>query len=93
MRTSRFSTVPADLFFVSPSCQIPHPYSRPAELRHNLCKTTKRARCSLALRDLKKIQQRLTADALQPVEEVNFAAHALEREPPGIGSLLLPIFV
>jgi hypothetical protein len=39
------------------------------------------------LRDLKKIQQRLTADALQPVKEVNVAAHALEREPPRIDVL------
>jgi hypothetical protein len=37
--------------------------------------------------DFEQVQQRLTANALQPVKEVNFAARALKREPPRIDVL------
>ena len=73
------------LFSVALPRQIPHPNCRPAKFGHNLCKTTKSARSPVALRDFKKIQQCLTADALQPIKEVDLAPHALKREPPRIG--------
>ena len=81
----RLSAKPSTLFAVTAASQIPHPNRRPAKLRRNLCDTTKCAGRPVALRDLKKIQQHLTADALQPVKEVHFAAHALEPELPRIG--------
>src|SRR5262249_7760601 len=46
-----------------------------------------RARHPLTLRDLKQIKQCLTADALQPVIEVDLAAHAFQRETPWIAGL------
>jgi hypothetical protein len=87
MQTSSFSAVPANLFFVSAARQIPHPYCRPAKLRHDTRQSSERAGRPVALRDLKKIQQRLTADAFQPVIEIDLATHALEREPPRINNL------
>ena len=60
------------------SRQIPHSHRGPAEFAHYSCQTAKHARDPIALWDLKKIQQRLTTDALQPVKEVDLAAHALK---------------
>jgi hypothetical protein len=76
-----------DLFLVSTSCQVTDPYRGPPKLCHDFPQTPKRAGCPVALRDLKKIQQRLIADALQPVKEVHFAAHAFETQAPRVDVL------
>jgi hypothetical protein len=76
MRISRFSAVSADLFLISASRQITHPYCRPAKIGHNLCQASKGARRPLTLWHLKQVQQGLRADALQLIKEVNFATHA-----------------
>jgi hypothetical protein len=87
MRTSCLSAVPSDLLLVSTPRQIPYPYSRPAQLCHNFRQAPKGARRPLTLWHFKQVQQRLTADALQPVKEVNFAAHAFQYETPWIRRL------
>ena len=69
MQTSCFSAVPADLLLVSAPRKIPHPNCRPAKLRHSLCKTPKRSCGPISLRDFEKIQQGLTADALQLIKK------------------------
>ena len=48
---------------------------------------SKSARSPIALRDFKQIQQCLSADALQPIKKIDFATHALKREPPWISRL------
>jgi hypothetical protein len=35
----------------------------------------------------KQVEQRLTADALEPIEEVNLSLHALKTQAPRIGPL------
>ncbi len=87
MQTSYFSAVSANLFAIAASGQIPHAQRGPPEFGHYSRQTPKHARRSVALRDLQQIQQRLTTDALQLVKKIDFAAHALEREPPRIGRL------
>jgi hypothetical protein len=87
MQTSCFPAVTANLFFVSAARQIPYPNCRPAKLRHNLCNPSKSGSSPIALRDIKKIQQRLTADAFQLVKEVNFAPHTLQTQAPRISRL------
>jgi hypothetical protein len=89
MRTSCLSdsAVTANLFFVTTPCQIADAHCRPAKLRHDLSKPSKSASSPVALRDLKKIQQGLTADALEPIKEVDFPTDAPESEPPGISRL------
>ena len=75
------------LLLVAASREVAHSDRGPAQLRHNLCQSSKGAGGPVALRDFEQIQERLTADALQPVIEVNFAPHALQLEPPRIGGL------
>src|SRR5271169_6677733 len=41
----------------------------------------------IALWDFQQVQERLTADALQPIKKVNLAANALQREPPRVERL------
>jgi hypothetical protein len=50
------------------------------------------ARGAIALWHFKQVEQRLTADALQPIEEVDFAAYAPKREPPRISRLCCSSF-
>ena len=74
---ARHAAISSDLLPVSAPRKIPHPYCRPAEFSHHFRQASVGARSAVALRDLKKIQQRLTTNPFQPVKEVNFAAHAL----------------
>jgi hypothetical protein len=49
--------------------------------------TPKRAGRPIALWHFKQVEQRLTADPFQAVAEVDLAAHAGKRQPPGISRL------
>ena len=88
LHVAGLAAIPSYLLLVATPRQIAHPYCRPTKLRHDFRQTPKRARSPVALRDLKQVQQRLRTDALQPIKKVDFAAHALQREPPGIGCSL-----
>jgi hypothetical protein len=72
--TERFTAVPANLFKIAAAGKAADPYCRPAEVRHHLCQTSKRAGGPIALWHFKQVQQRLTANALQPVKEVDVAS-------------------
>ena len=87
LHVASIAAVATNRFFVAATIKISHSDRAPTKLSHNLCQASKRAGRPVALRDLKKIQQRLTADALQLIKEVDLAAHALQCEPPGIGHL------
>jgi hypothetical protein len=87
MQTSYFSAVSANLFAIDASGQIPHAQRGPPEFGHYSRQTPKHARRSVALRDLQQIQQRLTADTLQLVVEIDLAAHTRKRESPRISRL------
>ena len=87
MRTFCFSAVPANLFKIAAAGKAADPHCRPSKLRHNLCEFSKRASGPVALWDFEQIQECLRADALQPIIKVDFAPHALKREPPGISQL------
>ena len=80
------ATITSHLLLIPASRQIPHSHRGPAEFAHYSCETAKHARDPIALWDLKKIQQRLTTDALQPVKEVDLAAHALKPGASGLRS-------
>ena len=92
MPTSCFSAVSANLLLVSASRQIPPPNRSPAQFGHHSCQASVGARGAIALWHFKQVEQRLTADALQPIEEVDFAAHAPKREPPRISRLCCSSF-
>jgi hypothetical protein len=68
----------------SPARQIPHAPRGPAEFSHHFRQASVSASVSIALRDFKKVQQRLRGDTFQLIEKVNFATHTLKREPPRI---------
>ena len=87
MQTSYFSAVSANLFAIAASGQIPHAQRGPPELGHYSRQTPKSARSPIALWDFEKIQQRLTADALQPIKKVDLAVHAFQRHPPGVAAV------
>src|SRR5262249_23693491 len=82
--TSRFPTVAAHLLLVAASCQIANSYCTPAQFSHKLRQASKGAGGPVALWHFKQVQQRLSADALQPIKEVNPATNALKREAPRI---------
>ena len=64
-----------------------HTHRRPPELCHNSAQPPECARSPVALRDLHQIEQCLRTNPFQFVIEVDFAAHALESEPPGVSRL------
>ena len=84
LHVARLAAISSYLLPVAASRQVPHPNCRPSKLRHNLSESSKRTRRPVALRDLKKIQQRLRADTFQAIIKVEFAADALQRVPPRI---------
>ena len=87
LHVARLAAISSYLLPVAAPRKIPHPYCRPAQFGHDLWQTSKRARRPLALRDFKQIQQCLGTDTLQPIKEVDFAAHALQTQAPRIDRL------
>jgi hypothetical protein len=81
---ARLAAISADLFLISAPRQIANSYCRPAEFSHKLRQASKGAGGPIALWHFQQVQERLTANALQPVVEVDLATDAREREPPGI---------
>ena len=85
LHVARLAAISSYLFPVAAPRKIPHPNCSPAQFCHHFCQTPERARSSVALWHFKQVQQRLGADTLQVIKKVDLAAHALQREPPGIG--------
>jgi hypothetical protein len=67
LHVARLAAISSYLFLVSASRQIPHPNCRPAEFSHHLRQALVGSRSAFVLWHFKKVQQRLTADALQPM--------------------------
>ena len=66
--------ITANLLQVAPPSEPPDPHSHPPELSHKLRKTAARAGSSIALRDLKDIQQQLRGNALDAIV-ADFSVH------------------
>ena len=66
--------ITANFLQVAPSSEPPDPHSHPPELGHQLRKTAARAGSSIALRDLKDIQQQLRGNALDAIV-ADFSVH------------------
>ena len=64
---------------ISSPRQIANSYCTPAQFSHKLRQASKGAGRPIALWEFKQVQERLTANALQPLV-VDVAAHALKRE-------------
>src|SRR5262249_51820743 len=84
---ARLAAIPSYLFLVSASRQIPDTHGGPPELDRYSRQTLKHSGIPFALWHFKQVQQRLTADALEPIKEVNLAAHALQTQAPGVDVL------
>jgi hypothetical protein len=86
-RTSCLSAVAADLLLVAAARQIPHPDCRPAEFGHHFRQASIGARSAIALWHFKQVQQGLRGDTFGTIENVDLAAHSLQRELPRINNL------
>jgi hypothetical protein len=79
------AAVPANLLPIAAAREVTHPHGGPAKLRHQFAHAPKGARSTVALWDLKQVQECLGADSLQPIKIIDSAAHALKRKQPRIG--------
>ena len=86
MRTSRFSTVPANLLLEPAAVEITDANWSPAKFSHQGRKVPISTRSTLALWHLEDVYQGLRADALQAVEPCR-SAHTLEPQPPRVDGL------
>ena len=82
---SRLAAISSYLLPIAAARKVTHPHRGPTEFCHDPRNAPEGAGRPIALWDLKEIQQCLTADALQPIKEIDFAAHTLQCEPPRIG--------
>ena len=68
MSHGRVANVPAHLLLVAAAREVTHAHRRPPEFGHHLRKLTVCAGGALPLWHLEKVQQRLSADPLEPIE-------------------------
>src|ERR1700687_1840675 len=83
---TRVADVPANLFSVPASCEVTNANSGPAKLSHQGRKVPVSACSTLALLHPQNIQQRLRADAFQPIN-ADLSAHALQAQAPRVYGL------
>src|SRR5271157_5223964 len=83
LHDARLAAISSYLLPVAAARKIAHPYCAPTQLEHHFRQPPKGARSPVALRDLKQIQECLTAHALQVIK-IYLAAHTFQAQLPRI---------